>query len=90
MRDYRLYIIGAGGAIKAVEELVAPGDDEAIVASSSKHIGHGRELWCGPRMVASWDIPAKARGAPRPDFASSISQRFLRQDRPAIGRNWRN
>ena len=55
MRDYRLYIVSAGGAIKAVEELVAPDDDRAVVASSSKHTGHGRELWCGARLVASWD-----------------------------------
>ena len=69
MREFKLYIVGAGGAVEAVEELIAPNDHAAVVASSAKHAGLRRELWCGPRLLASWDSPATEGGAHRPTCA---------------------
>ena len=62
MVDYQLYVTGSGGAVEAVMELAACDDDDAVAISSLMRSGHYRELWCGPRLVASWDPPARVAG----------------------------
>lgn len=63
MPDYRLYVVGSGGANESSENLFALDDDDAVAASSLRHSGHGRQLWCGARLVASWEAPSKVCGA---------------------------
>jgi hypothetical protein len=53
MTDYRLYFLNpASGGIVAVEDVVARGDDHALVVCEKYHGPQPLELWCGSRRVA--------------------------------------
>lgn len=55
MPDYRLYFLDPAGSIAAVEEFIAPDDDEAIRLTRDGRGAQQRELWCRARMIQAID-----------------------------------
>jgi hypothetical protein len=72
MPSYRLYFLDAEGHIKRRVELDCCDDDEAIEQASKHDIGHGMELWNGPRRVKGFSTPAYEPAA-RPGATPPIS-----------------
>ena len=67
MPNYKMYMIGAAGAVERVAQYDAPDDVAAIRVAFVGMDRQRRELWCGSRLVDSWTsdearhVLAKAR-----------------------------
>lgn len=58
MADYRLYLMNvSNGHIDSARDLTAPGDSEAIKATSGFDRRGPMELWCGGRKVHRFEAP---------------------------------
>ena len=64
MAGYRLYVLGGEGAFERVSELDASDDAAAIDLAATKDAPR-MELWCGRRMVETWNQYPPAPGPER-------------------------
>ena len=52
MREYRVYVLNAGGHVDAPARIITHTDDDAAIQHARQLLdGHDIELWDGPRLV---------------------------------------
>lgn len=63
MAYYRLYFLNSRGRIARFESFEVDDDETAMSIADLRHSAHGKELWCGQRLVRQWAGKLSAPGS---------------------------